>query len=177
MNTIKRITPVALFVGFLACSAQFLDMLLHGLFPPAGNLGFTCIIFLGWPTYFMSGCTPRDGVRCFAAFIAGILAGMVIFKLAGLFGFAGAAGTVFAVFLVAWLLFYYEQGPGVFNHLAACYISCGTFFMFMNYVPGATMGGAFLTEMFYLTLGLFYGWLTIAFRQWWEGRQGEKAAA
>ena len=43
----------------------------------------------------------------------------------------------------------------------------------MNYVPGATFVNCFITEMVYLTIGLFYGWMTIAFRGWVEGRQNK----
>ena len=43
----------------------------------------------------------------------------------------------------------------------------------MNYVPGASFGGIFITEMVYLSLGLFFGWMTIAFRGWYEKREKE----
>lgn len=175
MDKIKKITVIALFVGLQACSVQFLDILFHGYLPPLGNLGFSCIAFLGWPTYFMSGCNIKGGIKAFIAFALGILAGIVICLLSGVFGFAGAFASVIPVFIVAWLLFYYEAGPGYCNHLAACYISCGTFFMFLNYVPGATFLNIFITEMIYLTVGLFYGWMTIAFRQWVEKRQAARA--
>lgn len=176
MEKIKKLTPIALFVGLQACSVQFLDILFHGIFPPAANLGFSAIVFLAWPTYFMSGCNIKGGIKSFVAFIVGIVAGIIIFVMGGLFGALGAFASVPAVFIVAWLLFYYELLPGVFNHLAACYISCGTFFLFMNYVPGATFVNCLITEMVYLTLGLIYGWMTIAFRGWVEGKQKSKGA-
>ena len=173
MNRIIKLTPIALFVGLQACSVQLLDILFHGMLPPAANVGFSCIAFLGWPTYFMSGCDIKGGIKSFIAFVVGILAGIFICFLGGFFSFAGSFASVFAVLITAWLLFYYELGPGYCNHLAACYISCGCFFMFMNYVPGATYMNCFITEMVYLTVGLFYGWMTITFRQWVEKKQAE----
>ena len=173
MDRIQKITPIALFVGLQAATVQLLDVLLHDMFLPEGNLGFACIAFLGWPTYFMSGCNVEGGIKSFIAFIAGILAGIVIINLIPLFSFAGILSSAIAVFIVAWLLFYYELGPKYCNHLAACYISCGTYFMFLNYVPGATLANAFATEMIYLTVGLIFGYMTIAFRTWWESRSAE----
>ncbi|MBQ9058838.1 MAG: DUF1097 domain-containing protein [Atopobiaceae bacterium] len=183
MERIKKITVIALFVGCQAAVCQFLDNQIHG-FLPGGELGgFSCVAFLGWPTYFMSGCTLKDGIRAFFAFIVGIVAGIVIIQISGWLGFMGAWGNLLAVLVVAWLLFYYELGPEYLNHLAACYISCGSFFFYMTHVAphaqgmGATMTGGFITILVYLTIGLIFGWMTIAFRTWYEGRNANPEQA
>lgn len=171
---IKRHTPVALFVGLQACVIQIIDIYLHGALPPAVNVGFSSISFLGWATYFMSGCTIKDGVRCFFAFIIGIIASIAIMELGGAFGVLGTFATPVAILIIAWLLFYLELAPFPFNFVPAVYIASGTFFVTMSYVPNATQGGMFITEMVYLTLGLFFGWMTIAFRTWFEARRNNQ---
>ncbi|WP_195268853.1 DUF1097 domain-containing protein [Eubacterium sp. 1001713B170207_170306_E7] len=168
---LRRHTPIALFVGIQACVIQIIDNCLHGVLPPAVNVGFSCISFLGWATYFMAGCTIKDGIRCFAGFIVGIIASIVIMKLGGAFGILGTFATPAAILIIAWLLFYLELAPFPFNFVPAVYISAGAYFATMSYVPNATMSGMFMTEMVYLTLGLVFGWMTIAFRTWFETKR------
>lgn len=168
---LKRHTPVSLFVGLQACVIQIIDIYLQGALPPAANVGFSCISFLAWATYFMAGCTIRDGIRCFFGFIIGIIASIIIMKLGGVFGALGIFATPVAILIIAWLLFYLELAPFPCNYVPAVYIAAGAYFVTMSYVPNATLSGMFITEIIYLTLGLFFGWMTIAFRTWFETRR------
>ena len=171
MKKLANHTPVALFVGAQALVIQAMDQVLHTALPPVGNTGFSWVSFLAWATYFMAGCTVLNGVRSFFGFIIGIVASIVIFELGGMLGALGFFAVPVAVFIIAWLLFYLELAPNLFSFVPAVYISAGTFFGCMNYVPGATYGNIFLTEMVYLTLGLIFGWMTIAFRGWYDQKK------
>lgn len=165
---LKKHTVISLFVGLQAGVLMIIDQSIHGLLPPDGNAGFAWLSFLGWATYFMAGCTVVDGIRAFSGFIFGIVASILIIIMAGSLGFLGFLATPFAVFVIAWLLFYLELAPKLFNFVPSIYIASGAFFGCMSYVPGATFGSIFLTEMVYLTLGLSLGWMTIAFRSRYE---------
>lgn len=173
MKIVKH-TPIALFVGLQACVIQMIDNVLHGVLPPAENVGFSWVSFLAWATYFMAGCTIMNGVRAFFGFVMGIIASMVIITMGGgAFASLGFFAFPAAILIVAWLLFYLELAPELLSFIPAVYIASGAFFGCMNYVPGATFSKIFLTEMVYLTLGLIFGWMTIAFRGWYEGRTKE----
>lgn len=158
-------TPIALFVGCQACVIQIIDNVIQKMLPPDGNVGFSWISFLAWATYFMAGCTIYNGVRSFFGFLIGIVASMVIITMgSGIFAPLGFFAFPLAILIIAWLLFYLELAPELFSFVPAVYIAAGTFFGCMNYVPGASFGKIFVTEMVYLTLGLIFGWMTIAFR-------------
>ena len=88
--------------------------------------------------------------------------------LGGIFGTLGFFATPLAILIIAWLLFYLDIAPEMFSFIPAAYISAGAYFLSMSYVPNVTHLTMFLTEMIYLTLGLFFGWMTIAFRNWYE---------
>ena len=121
----------------------------------------------------MAGCTILNGVRSFFGFIMGIVASIIIITMGGFFGALGFFAFPAAILIIAWLLFYLELAPELFSFIPAVYIASGAFFACMNYVPGASFGGIFITEMVYLSLGLFFGWMTIAFRGWYEKREKE----
>lgn len=174
---IKKHTMIALFVGLQACVIQIIDQCIHGVLPPAGNTGFAWVSFLAWATYFMAGCTIKDGVRAFLGFLIGIIASIIIMLLSGPFGALGFFATPLAILIIAWLLFYLEIAPHMFSLVPAVYIAAGAYFGCMSYVPGAEYGTVFLTEMIYLTLGLFFGWMTIAFRTWYESGRSKAEAA
>lgn len=90
---------------------------------------------------------------------------MVIITMgSGIFAPLGFFAFPLAILIIAWLLFYLELAPELFSFVPAVYIAAGTFFGCMNYVPGASFGKIFVTEMVYLTLGLIFGWMTIVFR-------------
>lgn len=170
---IKKHTPLAFFVGCQACLIQIIDQCIHGFLPPEGNIGFSCISFFAWATYFMAGCTVKNGVRAFIGFIIGIVASIIIMLLSGTFGALGFFATPLAILIIAWLLFYLDIAPEIFSFIPAAYISAGAYFLSMSYVPNTAYLTMFLTEMIYLTLGLFFGWMTIAFRSWYENKVKE----
>lgn len=167
---ISKHTPIALFVGVQACVIQIIDQLIHGLMPLKGNIGFSWLSFLGWATYFMVGCTVYNGIQAAVSFFIGILAGIVIFSLGSFFSILGFFATPLAVLIIAWLLFYLEIAPKLFQLIPAVYVASGAFFGVMMYVSGADYVSATVTIMIYLILGLFFGWMTIAFRRWYENR-------
>lgn len=174
---IKKHTAIALFVGCQACVIQMIDQGIHGVLPPEGNVGFSWVAFLAWATYFMAGCTIKDGVRSFVGFVIGIIASIIIMELSVPFGALGFFATPLAVLIIAWLLFYLEIAPHMFSFVPAVYIAAGAFFGCMSYVPNATYTKMFLTEMIYLTLGLFFGFMTIAFRTWLEAKRKQSGEA
>ncbi|MCP2041490.1 hypothetical protein L1281_002090 [Neisseria sp. HSC-16F19] len=162
---------IALFVGVQACVIQVINQGISPVLPPAGNLGFAWVSFLAWATYFMVGCTVADGIRAWVAFIIGIVASIAIMEMAGAWAALGFWAAPLAILIIATVLFLLELAPKLFNLIPAIYVSAAAFFACMSYVPGASYGNIFLTEMVYLTLGLLFGWMTIAFRGWYERAQ------
>lgn len=159
----------ALFVGLLGATVQSIDSLLmgSGLFPQ-GAAGFSWVAFLAWATYFFSGCTLKGGIKAWLCFAIGIVVGISIFTLGGVFGGLGFFSFPAAIVIVVTACMFLEKVPPV-DSIAAIFVGCGTFFGIMTYVPEASYPYAAAVILGYGALGLFFGWITILFRQWWEG--------
>lgn len=161
--SLKKFWVIPLIIGVLACLIQAVDQLLMPYVAPVGNKGFSWIAFQSWATYFLAGCTLRGGVKTFLAYALGIGGSILIMLLGGSMANIGFWAVPLAVGAVAFCVIFLERIE-ILSLVPALFIGAGAFFAFMNYVPGATFGNAFVTEMIYCTLGLVFGWVTVALR-------------
>lgn len=163
--SLKKFWVIPLIIGVLACLIQAVDQLLMPHVCPVGNKGFSWIAFQSWATYFLAGCNLRGGVKTFLAYAVGIGGSILIMELGGSLMGAGLSwwGVPIAVGAIAFCVIFLEK-VDILSLVPALFIGAGAFFAFMNYVPGATYGNAFLTEMIYCTLGLVFGWVTVTLR-------------
>lgn len=174
--TALKFLPIALFIGFQAFLLQIGDQLLSKCFPPEGNGGFAWIAFQAWAMYFLAGCIPKGAARSFIGYLLGCVASITII-------FCGTALTLatensllqfFAMPIILLLLvpviLYLDILPSLLNFVPAVFVGSGVFFGFMTYVPGATFLTTLLTIMSYCVIGLLFGWCTVTFRNWYEGK-------
>ncbi len=169
MNT-KQFAVIPLIVGVLALLIQIVDQLLLGYVLPEGNCGFGWIAFQSWALYFLGGCNVKGGIKVFLAYLAGITGSILIFKLGGALSPAlGFFGVPVAVGFITFCLIFFERTVWL-GFVPAMFISAGAYFGFMSYVPNATLGGAFLTEMIYCVIGLIFGYVTICLRSAYEAK-------
>jgi len=166
----SKFLPIALFIAFLAFTMQAIDMTISKYFAPAGNGGFGWIAFQAWAMYFLAGCTVKGGVKSFIGYVSGIVASIAILTLgATLTGGMAFWGFPVAVFAIVVPVICLEKVKWL-DFVPAIFVGAGVFFGFMTYIQGATFGGAAVTELFYCLFGLFYGYLTVAFRTWYEAK-------
>lgn len=174
--SITKFCVFAVFVSFLAFTIQIVDQLLCGMVPPAGNFGFGWIAFQSWAMYFLAGCTLSGAKEVVVGYVGGIVAAIAIIMLAGNLSAAGSFMSVpIAIFFVVIPLILLMR-TGWNSLVPAIFVGSGVYFAFFNYVPKAVglEGMHFcsigLTEMIYCVLGLFYGWMTVTFLNWWTAK-------
>jgi len=173
----SKFIVIALFIAFLAFTMQAIDQSISKFFPPAGNGGFGWIAFQAWAMYFLAGCTPKGGVRTFLGYVSGIVASIAIMLLGGsLSGGLGFWGFPIAVFAIVVPVICLEKVQWL-DFVPSVFVGAGVFFGFMTYIQGATFGGAAFSELFYCLFGLVYGYITVAFRSWYEARVASQSAA
>ncbi|MEG1731143.1 MAG: DUF1097 domain-containing protein [Oscillospiraceae bacterium] len=169
--TAKKYLPIALFIGLQACVLQILDQLIGANVPLVSGLGFGWVSFQAWAVYFFAGCTPKDGIRAFIGYVLGMLASMAILAAGGALGGTLGFWSVPLVLLVLVpIILYLDIAPQWFNCVPALFVGAGVFFGCMTYVPGATFTNVAIAETLFCVIGLFFGFLTIAFRHWYEGK-------
>ena len=168
--TARKYFPIALFIGIQAFVIQIVDQALHSHVPPAGNGGFGWIAFQAWAVYFMAGGTTKGGVRSFIGYFIGMVASIAILAGSGIVGTLGFYAAPIVLLILVPIILYLDIAPDLLSFVPAVFVGAGVFFGMMTYVPGATFTNVLATESIYCVLGLIFGWATIAFRIWYEGR-------
>lgn len=165
--SIKKFAIIPLIIGVLALLIQVVDQLLLSHVPPVGNSGFGWIAFQSWALYFLAGCDIKGGIKVLLGYIAGIAGSILIIKLGMAIPSLGFFAFPVAVGVVAFAIIFLERTTW-FSLVPAIFVGSGAFFAFMNYVPGATFGIAFTTEMIYCVIGLIFGVVTVKARGAYE---------
>ena len=174
--TAKKYFPIAFFIGAQAFVIQIIDQLLHLSVPPAGNFGFGWIAFQAWAVYFMAGGSIKNGVRAFIGYFIGMIASIVIIGGSGFLSVLGFITTPLVLLIIVPCILYLDIAPELFSFVPAVFVGAGVFFGCMTYVPGATYTNILITESIYCVLGLIFGWGTVTFRVWYEGKYVKKEA-
>ncbi len=168
--TAKKYFPIALFIGVQAFAIQILDQVLHQHVPPAGNGGFGWIGFQAWAVYFMAGGTVKGGVRSFIGYFIGMIASIAILVGGGMVGGLGFFAVPVVLLILVPVILYLDIAPELLSFVPAVFVGAGVFFGMMTYVPGATFTNTLFTETVYCVIGLIFGWATVSFRGWYEGK-------
>ncbi len=130
------------------------------------------IAFQAWAMYFMGGCTLKMGAKIVIGYAGGIIGSVAIFTLIGVF--AGPLGTYWgpalAVFIVVIPIICAERIPGL-DFVPAWFVGAGAFFA-LQFISGAATMAEYISiaipEMIACIIGLFYGFITVAFRNYYE---------
>ncbi|MEG0403680.1 MAG: DUF1097 domain-containing protein [Anaerorhabdus sp.] len=151
-----------LIIAILAFICQIVDQLLGPTMPI--GIGFGWIAFQAWAAYFIAGCTPKGGVKAFAAYVVGMVASIGIIA----FGSALSGSLGFWAFPIAILILVVPtictEKVELLNLTPIVFVGAGAFFAIMNYVPNASFTTGFIVETVYCLLGLALGYLTILIR-------------
>jgi hypothetical protein len=160
----KRFIVIPIFIAFLAFTFILIDQLISPYMPIAGNKGFGWVTFQAWAMYFLAGCTLKGGLRTLLGYVMGILAAILIIKLAGIFGSMGFWAVPLAVLIVVIPMCSMERAHSLIDFVPALFVSSAVFFAFMNYIPGATMTSSAITILTYCAIGMIYGIVTVNLR-------------
>jgi hypothetical protein len=165
----KQYFPIAVFIAVQTFLLQIADQLLSPLVHPPGNSGFCWMAFQAWAVYFLAGGAVKEGLRSLCSYIIGMLVAICIINGIGMIdlGFFTVPSVMFVMVII---LLQLERGPQLINFIPPVFVGAGAYFACMTYIPGTTLQGMFVTEVIYCSLGLFCGWMTVAFRSWYEPR-------
>jgi hypothetical protein len=171
----KKFIVIPVFIGFLAFTFILIDQMISPYMPIAGNKGFGWVTFQAWAMYFLAGCTLKGGLRTLFGYAMGILAAILIIKLAGIFGSTGFWAVPLAVFIVVIPMCSMERAHALIDFVPALFVSSAVYFAFMNYIPGATMTSSAITILTYCAIGMIYGIVTVNLRIAYEKRVAKPA--
>ena len=188
---------IPLFIAFQAFVMMVITPYVPGNFVNgSGQLGLgllNWVSFQAWAVYFFAGFAPWNdkdngpcpwmGFKTFLGYIGGVGCSIAIFELNKVFGALNgttAWGLYLAVFVVVVGVISFERVPH-FNFVPAWFVGAGGFFGLMTHAAGAITGlpeGAAhdyclygrvaVAELVACVVGLFFGWITVTFRGWYE---------
>ncbi len=171
--TAKKYLPIALFIGLQAAVLQAIDQTIcAGIIPLAAGGGW--VSFQAWAVYFLAGGTPKNGLRALIGYVLGMAASIAILFCGGQLGSLGFWAMPLVLLVLVPIILYLDIAPELFNLVPAVFVGAGVFFGIMSYIPGATFSNTFLSETVYCVIGLIFGWMTITFRGWYEGKYVNK---
>ena len=124
--------------------------------------------------YFLAGCTPKNGLRALIGYVLGMIASIAIIFCGGQLGSLGFWAMPLVLLILVPIVLYLDIAPEMINMVPAVFVGAGVFFGIMSYIPGATFTNTFISEGIYCLIGLAFGWLTIIFRGWYEGKYVNK---
>lgn len=163
---LKKYLPISLFIAFEACMLQIVDQLLQAnVWSEFGGFGW--IAFQAWAMYFLAGCTPKGAARSAVGYFLGIIASIFIFTVGGALGGLGFFGMPVTLLITVTIIMCLELTPEITNFTAALFVGAGVFFGMCTYVTSDYLTAGII-EMVYCVLGLLCGYVTVAFRGWYE---------
>ena len=165
--SLKKFVVIPLIIAVLAFLIQIIDQLLGPLMSPNPNNGFCWIAFQAWAVYFLAGCNIKGGIKALFGYAIGVVASILIMKLAVIFAGLSFFAVPLAVGLIAFCLIFLERTTWL-SLIPAMFIGAGAYFAFMSYIPNATYANAAITEMVYCVLGLCFGVITVTIRTVYE---------
>lgn len=187
MSPILRYLPIPVFIALQATFMMLVAPYVPGNAEGVSGGGLiTWISFQSWAMYFMAGCTPRKGVETFLGYVGGIAASIGIVELSKVFGgpMIGKAplGLLLGVFVIVVAVICFEKVPWM-NFIPSWFVGAGVFFALLNLADAKTTEawpkyGVFTkVELIACAIGLIFGWGTVVFRGWYEGKFMPKKTA
>lgn len=154
----------AMWIALLAASIQVIDQLI-GTSLPIGHSG-AWFAFMAWAVYFLGGGTALGGFKGFISMMLGVIAGIIIVQLVGVFSFLGDFWkTPVAIFFPVIPVLCLERIK-ILDYIPALFVGCGAYFGIINYFPAAygeavTDTNVLIFQGFWGFLGIFYGWFSL----------------
>ena len=144
------------------------------------------VAFQAWAVYFMGGGSVKMGVKSLIGYAGGIAASIGIFKASAALSCLTLGGTPFGLYLivgmVAGLLVCLGRFPSI-DFVPAYFVGAGVFFALTGYLKqpaGVDQITWWLKlaapEMMGCFTGLFFGWGSVTFQTWYEGKVSREAA-
>jgi hypothetical protein len=176
--TLKKYIPISFTIACIAAVLQCIDQAL-GQGPLNMFAGFGWVSFQAWAMYFLAGCDIKGAGKVFVGYFLGIVASIFIFTVGGALGGLGFWCMPVTLVITVTIIMCLELTPYPFSFTAALFVGAGVFFCMCSYMPacqtgwdGYLLGGG--VELLYCFLGLVCGWLTVAFRSWYEPKYVKK---
>ena len=153
----------------------------------AGHGLLVWVAFQAWAVYFMGGGSVKMGVKSVIGYAGGIAASICIFKAAAFLDpFLTIGGTPFGLYLivgvVAGLLVCLGRFPTI-DFVPAYFVGAGVFFALTGYLKAPANLDQFTwwlklaaPEMTACVVGLAFGWGSVTFQTWYEGKVAREAA-
>lgn len=154
-----------IWTGLLGGAAMALDQAIRGIMPIGSQGGWAWALFIAWAGYTFAGANPRGGARVVAGYLLGILMSVAILEVGEQLTHLGFFASPVAIVLVVSLILSVEKGPELISLSSAIFLSGGTFFATMSYIPNATYTTASISVMLSCLLGCTFGALTAAGRR------------
>ena len=172
----KKFIFIPVFIALLAFTIQLVDQAICSLMPISPNTGFGWIAFQAWAMYFLAGCTVKGGIKTLIGYVTSILVSIGIMLLGGKLAGLGSLGVPAAIFIIVIGVKKKKKTHELISFIPAIFVGAGVFFAMMSYVPGATFGTAAAVEIIYCAIGLFYGFMTVSIRTWYENKLAKAEA-
>lgn len=172
--TFKKHMPIALVISVIAAALQAVDQLVAAKILTS-FAGFGWISFQAWAMYFLAGCNPKGGVRAFLGYFLGIIGSILIFTVGGWLGGLGFWAMPVTLIITVTIIMQLELAPELLSFVPAVFVGAGVYFGMCSYLPITGYFQAGAIELVFCFLGLFCGFLTIAFNSWYIPKYVEKA--
>ena len=138
------------------------------------------VAFQAWAVYFMGGGSVKMGLKSLIGYAGGIAASIAIFKASAALSCLTLGGTPFGLYLivgaVAGFLVCLGRFPGI-DFVPAYFVGAGVFFALTGYLKQPVDVDQFTwwlklaaPEMMGCIVGLFFGWGSVTFQTWYEGK-------
>ena len=195
---------IPILLGVQAAILMLIAKFIPGSTAAVGGPGLLVFVtFQAWAVYFAAGCTPKNGLKVFLAYVSGIVASILIMmmgdRMAVLFGSAEAPNFYIAyavaVFIIVIPAISLERVP-MFDFIPGLFIGSGMFFAIMTLGGGVdivdgvatkvpiphNMAGfmsAAMPELIGCAVGQLFGFITVTWRGLYEAKVsgGDQAKA
>ncbi len=189
---------IPILLGVQAAIMMLIAKFIPGSTPEVGGPGLLIFVaFQAWAVYFAAGCTPKNGVKVFLAYAAGIAASIAIMLLGDKLGATSLGyyyGYAIAVFIVVIPAISLERVP-MMDFIPGLFIGSGMFFAIMTLGGGVGLNEAgeavkigiphnmagfksvLVPELIGCAVGQVFGFITVAWRGAYEAKVGGGKAA
>lgn len=164
----KRFFLFAVYVGAQSFLLQLVDQLIGKSLVAGGHSGFVFLAFQAWALYFLLGSSVKGAVTGFCGYALGIFFSTLMIASSSVLSFLGIWTVPVVALLVVPVMMYFEYAPWFAANVSTFFVGAGAFYAVLNYVEDIKIWEAAFVVLLYCSFGLASGWMTIAFRHWYE---------
>jgi hypothetical protein len=180
---------IPILLGVQAAILMLMAKFIPGSTQAVGGPGLLVFVtFQAWAVYFAAGCTPKNGVKVFLAYLSGIVASILIMVMGDAMAptLGGTFAYALAVFIVVIPAISLERVP-MFDFIPGLFIGSGMFFGIMTL--GGTVGivdgeavkigiahdlagftSVLVPELIGCAVGQVFGFITVTWRTAYEAK-------